>query len=336
MAFQFASTNLVFELGIVIWIFIGWHFTLAELVGGVILIALMWLGLRLFVTRRLEEEGRRHAQASEAGHQHTSAASEGLSLRQRLTSMQAWSDVAHNFRSDWGMLWKEILAGFAIAGFVSLLPMKVFNALFVTDAPAPVRLLENVVLGPVVAVLSFVCSVGNAPLAAVLWAGGISFAGVIAFIYADLIIVPIVIAYTKFYGRELTARLVAIMFASMVLAALTVDGIFSALGLVPTSRPSIDSISSRGISWNYTTFLNIIFLAIAAVLFGLTLQRGAKDPVCGMTVDRRAGKPTSIYEGRTYYFCGAGCKAKFDAEPERYVDATHGQAVALEHAGHGH
>ncbi len=336
MAFQFASTNLVFELGIVIWIFIGWHFTLAELVGGVILIALMWLGLRLFVTRRLEEEGRLHAQASEAGHQHTSAASEGLSLRQRLTSVQAWSDVAHNFRSDWGMLWKEILAGFAIAGFVSLLPMKVFNALFITDAPAPLRLLENVVLGPIVAVLSFVCSVGNAPLAAVLWAGGISFAGVIAFIYADLIIIPIVIAYTKFYGRELTVRLVAIMFASMVLAALAVDGIFSALGLVPTSRPSIDSISSRGISWNYTTFLNIVFLAIAAVLFGLTLRRGAKDPVCGMTVDRRAGKPTSIYEGRTYYFCGEGCKARFDAEPERYVDGTGGQAVALEHAGHGH
>jgi uncharacterized membrane protein YraQ (UPF0718 family)/YHS domain-containing protein len=335
MAFQFASTNLVFELGIVIWIFIGWHFTLAELVGGLILIVLMWLGLRLFVTRRLEEEGRRHAQEAGAGHEHTSAASEGLSLRQRLTSVQAWSDVAHNFRSDWGMLWKEILAGFAIAGFVSLLPMKVFNAVFITDAPAPLRLLENVVLGPVVAVLSFVCSVGNAPLAAVLWAGGISFAGVIAFIYADLIIIPIVIAYTKFYGRELTARLVAIMFVSMVLAALAVDGIFNALGLVPTTRPSIDSISSRGISWNYTTVLNIVFLAIAAALFGLTLRRGAKDPVCGMTVDRGAGKPTSVYEGRAYYFCSEDCKARFEAEPARYVDATDGPAVALEHAGQG-
>ena len=335
MAFQFASTNLVFELGIVIWIFIGWHFPLAELVGGLILIVLMWLGLRLFVTRRLEEEGRRHAQAAESGHEHTSAATEGLSLRRRLTSVQAWSDVAHNFRSDWGMLWKEILAGFAIAGFVSLLPMKVFNALFITDAPAPLRLLENVVLGPVVAVLSFVCSVGNAPLAAVLWAGGISFAGVIAFIYADLIIIPIVIAYTKFYGRELTARLVTIMFVSMVLAALAVDGIFSALGLVPTSRPSIDSISSRGISWNYTTVLNIVFLAIAAALFGLTLRRGAKDPVCGMTVDRRAGKPTSVYQGRAYYFCGEGCKARFETEPAHYVDATHGPALALENAGRG-
>jgi uncharacterized membrane protein YraQ (UPF0718 family)/YHS domain-containing protein len=336
MTFQFASTNLVFELGIVIWVFIGWQFTLAELVGGLILIALMWLGLRLFVTRRLEDEGRRHAEAAEAGHAHPSAGSEGLSLRQRLTSVQAWSDVAHNFRSDWGMLWREIASGFVIAGFISLLPASVFNGLFMTDAPWPVRLLENVVLGPIVAILSFVCSVGNAPLAAVLWGGGISFAGVIAFIYADLLIIPIVIAYTKYYGRELTARLVAIMFAAIVLAALSVDGIFSAAGLVPSTRPSIDSITSRGISWNYTTFLNIIFLAVAAGLFGLTLRRGATDPACGMRVDRQAGKPTSIYEGRTYYFCSEGCKAKFDAEPERYVDAVGRRAVALEHAGHGH
>jgi uncharacterized membrane protein YraQ (UPF0718 family)/YHS domain-containing protein len=336
MAFQFASTNLVFELGIVIWIFIGWQFTLAELVGGVILIALMWLGLRLFVTRQLEEEGRRHAEASEAGHQHAAAASQGLSLRQRVTSVQAWSDVAHNFRSDWGMLWKEIVGGFLISGFVALLPAGVFNSLFLTDAPPPVRLLENVVVGPLVAVLSFVCSVGNAPLAAVLWAGGISFSGVIAFIYADLLIIPIVIAYTKYYGRELTARLVAIMFGAIVLAALAVDGIFSAAGLVPTQRPSIESISSRGVSWNYTTFLNIVFLGIAAALFGLTLRRGAKDPVCGMTVDRRAGGPISTYRGRTYSFCGEGCKARFDAEPERYVDAGGRQAVALDHAGHRH
>ena len=336
MVFQFASTNLVFELGIVIWIFIGWRFTLAELIGGLILIPLVWLGLRLFVTRRLEDEARRHAEAAEAGHIHSSASSEGLAPRRRLTSVQAWSDVAHNFRNDWEMLWREIISGFAIAGFISLLPAGVFNGLFITDAPWPARLLENVVLGPIVAILSFVCSVGNAPLAAVLWGGGISFAGVIAFIYADLLIVPIVIAYTKYYGRELTARLVAIMFAAMVLAALAVDGTFSAAGLVPSKRPSIDSISSRGISWNYTTFLNIIFLAVAVALFGLTLRRGAKDPVCGMTVDRRAGKPTSTYEGRTYYFCSEGCKAKFDADPERYVDAAGRQAVALEHARHGH
>ena len=312
MAFQFASTNLVFELGIVIWVFIGWRFTLAELVGGLILIALMWLGLRLFVSRRLEDEARRHAESAEAGHQHMSAGSEGLPLRQRLTSIQAWSDVAHNFRGDWEMLWKEITAGFVIAGFIALLPAGFFNGLFVTDAPWPLRLLENVFLGPVVAVLSFVCSVGNAPLAAVLWAGGISFSGVIAFIYADLIIIPIVIAYRKYYGGKLTVRLVAVMFATMVIAALAVDGIFSAAGLVPSQRPSVDSVTSRGVSLNYTSVLNAIFLALGAVLLALTLRRGAKDPVCGMTVDRHAGKPTATFGGRTYFFCGEGCKAKFE------------------------
>jgi uncharacterized membrane protein YraQ (UPF0718 family)/YHS domain-containing protein len=319
MAFQFASTNLVFELGIVMWIFLGWRFTVAELVGGLVLIALMWLGLRLTITHRLEEEARRHAEQAHAGHQHASMESVGLPLRERLTSIQAWSDVAHNFRADIGMLWKEIAAGFAIAGFIALLPMDFFNGLFLTDAPAPLRLVENVLVGPIVAALSFVCSVGNVPLAAVLWSGGISFSGVLAFIYADLIIVPIVIAYRKYYGGRVTVRLVAVMFATMVVAALIVDGLFSLLGLVPETRPSIESITERGVAWNYTTALNVLFLVVAAGLFLLTLRRGAKDPVCGMTVDRNAGKPTSVFEGETVYFCGPGCKAKFDAEPERYL-----------------
>jgi uncharacterized membrane protein YraQ (UPF0718 family)/YHS domain-containing protein len=335
MAFQFASTNLVFELGIVMWIFLGWQFTLAELVGGVVLITLMWLALRLFVTRRLEAEGREHAAAAEAGHQHASTSSE-LPLRERLTSLRAWSDVAHNFRADWEMLWKEIGAGFVIAGFIALLPARFFNGLFVTDAPPWARLLENVVVGPLVAVLSFVCSIGNIPLAAVLWSGGISFSGVIAFVFADLLIIPIMLAYSKYYGRELTVRLVAIMFGAIVVAALLVDGLFSAAGLVPTTRPSIDSISSRGIGWNYTTVLNIVFFGVAAVLVSLTVRRGARDPVCGMTVDRHAGKPTAVHAGGTYYFCSAGCKATFEAEPERYADATGRQAPALQHAGHHH
>src|SRR5438067_9703571 len=171
MTFQFASTNLVFELGIVMWVFLGWQFTLAELVGGLVLIALMWLGLRLFVTRRLEEQARRHTAAAEAGHVHASAGPE-RPLRERLVSLRAWSDVADNFRGDWEMLWKEILAGFLIAGFVALLPTAFFNALFVTDASPPVRLIENVLLGPVVAVLSFVCPVGHIPLAARPLVGG--------------------------------------------------------------------------------------------------------------------------------------------------------------------
>jgi uncharacterized membrane protein YraQ (UPF0718 family)/YHS domain-containing protein len=319
MAFQFASTNLVFELGIVAWIFLGWQFTLAEFVGGLILIVLMWALISLLVSRRLEEEGREHAIAADTGHQHVSAGREGLSLRRRLVSVESWSDVAHNFRGDWEMLWKEIVGGFLIAGFVSLLPTSFFNGLFLTHSPPALRLAENVVVGPLVAVLSFVCSVGNIPLAAVLFAGGISFAGVIAFIFADLLIVPIVIVYRRYYGPRLTWRIVAIMFATMAVAALAVDGIFSAAGLVPSKRPSVDSITSRGVAWNYTTALNVVFLAVAAGLVALTLHRGARDPVCGMTVDRHAGTPTSVYGGKTFTFCSETCKERFEADPERYV-----------------
>lgn len=336
MAFQFASTNLVFEIGIVMWIFLGWEFTLAEFVGGTFLITLMWAAVRLFVTRQLEEAARTHALAAATGHEHHMAGNEALTWRQRLTSVDAWSDVAYNFRGDWGMLWKEISGGFVIAGFIALLPMSFFNGLFVTDAPAAPRLLENVLLGPIVAALSFVCSVGNVPLAAVLWAGGISFSGVIAFIYADLIIVPIVLAYGKYYGWQMTRRMVAIMFATMVAAALAVDGIFAAAGLIPEHRPSIDSITSRGIEWNYTTGLNIVFFMAAAVLLALTIRRGARDPVCGMTVDRDKTPHRSVVDGRTFSFCGAGCKAKFEADPDAYLDPARRRAATPAHGGHHH
>ena len=258
------------------------------------------------------------------------AASEGLSWRQRLTSVEAWSDVAHNFRGDWEMLWKEILGGFLIAGFIALLPMSFFNGLFITDAPAWVRIPENVIVGPLVAVFSFVCSVGNVPLAAVLWAGGISFAGVIAFIYADLIIVPILLIYRKYYGTKVTALISGIMFGAIVLASLAVNAIFGVANLVPKTRPAIESITGRGIAWNYTTFLNIVFLGVAAALIGLTLRRGARDPVCGMTVDRAKTPFRSEWKGQTYYFCSAGCKDRFDAEPEPFLDPSRPQ----EHAHH--
>jgi uncharacterized protein len=328
MVFQFASTNLVFELGIVMWIFLGWRFTLAEFLGGLVLIALMWLGVRLLVSRRLEEQARVHALAAQTGHEHVSAES-----GPKVFSLGAWSDVAHNFRGDWEMLWKEIIGGFLIAGYVALLPMGFFNGLFITGTGGPLQVLENVVVGPIVAALSFVCSVGNIPLAAVLWAGGISFSGVIAFVYADLIVIPIVLIYRKYYGGRVTVLLVTIMFASMVAAALIVDGIFSALGLVPTHRPSIESISERQITWNYTTALNIVFTVVAAALVALTFRRGAKDPVCGMTVDRRKTAYRSEHAGQVVYFCSEHCKARLDADPDRYLGPR--QAAPLAHAG-GH
>jgi uncharacterized membrane protein YraQ (UPF0718 family)/YHS domain-containing protein len=325
MVFQFASTNLVFEIGIVLWIFLGWQFTLAEFAGGLLLIVLMWIAVTLVVSRREEEQAREHAQAADTGHQHHSSAGS------RRLSLEGWSDVAHNFRGDWQMLWKEISLGFLIAGFIALLPMDFFNALFLTGHGGWVQLLENVIVGPLVAVLSFVCSVGNVPLAAVLWAGGISFAGVIAFIYADLIIIPLVLIYRRYYGWRLAAKLVAIMFGAMVVAALAVDGIFSWAGLIPTTRPSIESVTERAIGWNYTTFLNIVFTLVFLALIALTLRRGARDPVCGMTVDR--GKALSLeHGGRRYFFCGPGCRAKFEAEPERYAATGASQAEAAREA----
>jgi uncharacterized protein len=319
ITFQFASTNLVFELGLVIWVFLGWQFTLAEFVGGLVLILLTWAALARFGSRRQEAAARDHAVAVESGHVHHTAQSTAPSLARKLTSLQAWSDVAHNFRADWTMLWKEIAAGFLIAGYVATLPATFFNKLFLTGAWAPLQILENAIVGPIVAALAFVCSIGNIPLAAVLWSSGISFSGVLAFIYADLIIVPIVLAYRKYYGGRFALRLVAIMFATMVLAALAVGGLFSLLGLVPTTRPSIASISERPIEWNYTAVLNLIFLAVFAALIGLTMRRGERDPVCGMTVDRNAGLPTSRYQGRTHHFCSTHCQSTFEANPEEFT-----------------
>jgi uncharacterized protein len=276
LAFQFASTNLVWELGLILWILIGWQFAVAEYLGGILMIALMAVALRVFVSPRLEERARRHAQEAQAGHEHDAAASERLTLRQRVTSIDAWSDVADNFRGDWRMLWKEISIGFLLAGFIGLLGDDFFNALFITDAPPVVTAIENVIVGPLIAILSFVCSVGNVPLAAVLWSGGINFAGVLAFIFADLIVLPIVLAYRKYYGTAFALRITALMFVTMVVAALIVDALFGAAGLIPTGpRPTRSDIFG-GVELDYKLFLNLVGLAIFSALFYLTMRRGAR------------------------------------------------------------
>src|SRR2546426_455285 len=285
------------------------------------MIALMWGLLRLFVSQRDEESAREHAQRAATGHQHHAAGEEGMSIRQRLSSASAWSDVAHNFRGDWQMLWKEITAGFLLAGFIGLLGNDFFNNLFVTDAPTALRTIENVVIGPVIAVLSFVCSVGNVPLAAVLWSGGISFAGVMAFIFADLIVLPIVFAYRKYYGTGFALRITALMVVTMVLAALTVDLLFSAANLIPSGpRPSRGDIFGS-VELNYKLALNLIAAAAFVSLFALTMRRGIADLVCGMKVDR-AKALTSEHAGSTYYFCSEHCQQELEAHPERYLDET--------------
>ena len=276
LAFQFASTNLVWELGLVLWVLIGWQFTLAEYVGGIVMIVVMTLLLRFFVSPRLEEQARRHAQDADSGHQHHSAG-ERLGWRQRLTSASAWSDVADNFRGDWQMLWKEIGIGFLLAGFIGLLGNDFFNALFIKDAPPALVAIENVIVGPIIAVLSFVCSVGNVPLAAVLWSGGISFAGVMAFIFADLIVLPILLAYRKYYGWTFALRITALMFVTMVIAALIVDGLFSAANLIPTGpRPSRADIFGS-VQLDYKLVLNLLALIVFAALMWITVRRGTTE-----------------------------------------------------------
>jgi uncharacterized membrane protein YraQ (UPF0718 family)/YHS domain-containing protein len=310
LAFQFASTNLVWELGLVLWVLIGWQFTLAEYLGGIVMIVLMTLMLRLFASRKLELQAREHARAAHAGHQHHSA-SRQMSWRARLTSSAAWSDVAHNFRGDWQMVYKEVAIGFLLAGFIAQLGNGFFQGLFITNAPAPLPTIENVLVGPIIAVLSFVCSVGNVPLAAVLWSGGISFGGVVAFLFADLIVLPIVAIYRKYYGTAFAARVVALMFVTIVLAALIVDGAFGALGLIPSGpRPSRADIFGT-ISPDYKLFLNVLGLAAFAAMFWLTQRRGATDPSCGMKVDRDSALSTEV-GGRSFYFCSEHCQREFE------------------------
>jgi uncharacterized membrane protein YraQ (UPF0718 family)/YHS domain-containing protein len=322
LAFQFASTNLVWELGLVLWVLIGWQFTLAEYIGGIVMIALMAVLLRVFVSPELEERARRHAEAADTGHQHH-AAGEAMTWRRRLTSISAWSDVAHNFRGDWQMLWKEILTGFVLAGFVAQLGNGFFNGLFLHHSSGLIQAVWGSLVGPVIAVLSFVCSVGNVPLAAVLWSGGISFAGVMAFIFADLIVLPIIAIYRKYYGTAFALRITVLMFVTMVAASLLIDGAFSVAGLIPHgARPTRADIFSS-IHVDYKLALNLLGVLMFVALFWLTRRRGVTDPVCGMTVDRQRAV-TKDFAGERFYFCSSHCLHAFETQPERYTVAPAG------------
>ncbi len=318
LAFQLASTNLVWELGLVLWVLIGWQFTLAEYVGGLVMIVLMAVLLRVFVSPRLEQQAREHAQQADTGHRHHMAGEE-MSWRERLTSASGWSYVAHNFRGDWQMLYKEITAGFLLAGFIAQLGNGFFNGLFLKGAPALVQVAWGALIGPVIAMLSFVCSVGNVPLAAVLWSGGIGFAGVMAFIFADLIVLPIIAIYRKYYGTSYALRIVALMFVTMVLAALIVNGVFSVAGLIPTGpRPSRGDIFGT-IAVNYKLLLNVLGLVIFAALFWPTVHRGVTDPVCGMKVDK-ANAIRKDFGAESFYFCSEHCRHTFEVSPAERLE----------------
>ena len=268
MAFMFASTNLVIELGFILWRLMGWPFVVAEWIGGLVLIAIFALFAKLFIPSGLVERGRAHVETESASHEHDHGdmVAPGATLLQKLRSPEGWRYIAHYFMMDWSMLQTDLILGFLIAGFLAVaVPPAWWQHLFVVDGPAPLRIVENALVAPIIAFLSFVCSIGNVPLAAVLWTGGSTFGGVIAFLYADLIVLPLVDIYRKYYGWALALRMVAVFYASMVVAGIVMEGVFSSLHLIPRP-PASFLMSVEHVGIDLTAVLNIIFLVFVAVL----------------------------------------------------------------------
>jgi uncharacterized protein len=269
MVFEIASTNLVIELGIILALLISWQFTLAEFIGGPIMIVLLAVAFRLFVRQRLIEAARLQADRGLAGSMEGHAAMDMSvqadgSLWRRLFSRDGYTAVSEIFVMEWAAVIRDVIVGLLIAGAVGAwVPNSFWRHLFLTGSPLGARL-WGPVIGPVISLLSFVCSIGNVPLAAVLWNGGISFGGVVAFIFADLIIIPILIIYRKYYGTRMMLVLLGIFYATMVAAGYIVEFLFGSLGLIPATRTA--RVIQAGVTWNYTTFLNIIFLLVAAAL----------------------------------------------------------------------
>jgi uncharacterized protein len=269
MAFEIGSTNLVIEMGVILALLLGWQFTAAEFVGGPIMIVLVTVLFRLFVRKQLIDKAREQADKGLAGSMEghaamdMSVAAEG-SFWARLGSAQGFTAVAHVFVMEWAAILRDLVIGLLIAGAVGAwVPESWWRALFFTDHPV-VSALWGPIVGPVVAILSFVCSIGNVPLAAVLWNGGISFGGVVAFIVADLLVLPILSIYRRYYGTRMALALLGTFYAAMVGAGYLVELLFGITGLIPAQRSA--RVMAEGISWNYTTWLNIVFLILAAVL----------------------------------------------------------------------
>jgi uncharacterized membrane protein YraQ (UPF0718 family)/YHS domain-containing protein len=347
--FEFASTNLVFELGLVLLILLGWQFVAAEFAGGLLMAVLLWILFKLTLHKRLVDEAARQADRGVFGSTHEAHGEMDHSITDgpflsRLFSPRAFTAISHSFFLDLNALYVDLGLGFLIAGALAAwVPNSWWQAFFLTDHPT-LNEFWSPLIGPVISMLSFVCSVGNVPLAVVLWNGGISFGGVISFIFADLIILPILNIYRKYYGGRMSLYLLVVSYAAMALAGLLVGGAFQLLGLAPTNHHV--AVFETQPAWNYTTFLDLAFLALIAVLawrFVTTggiemlrtharrphttpvmargeMEQAAIDPVCGMSVDTDHAEYRSFQKGETYYFCSAGCKATFDKDPGKYVD----------------
>src|SRR5271170_4162532 len=270
MAFEIGSTNLVMELGIILALLMGWQFTAAEFVGGPLMIVALAVLFRLFVRTRLVDAARRQADRGLAGSMEGHAAMDMSVQRegsfwQRLLSREGFTSVAHVFVMEWAAILRDLVVGLLIAGAIAAwVPESFWQHFFFADHPV-LSAFWGPIVGPIVAIVSFVCSIGNVPLAAVLWNGGISFGGVVAFIFADLLILPILNIYRKYYGTKMMLTLLGTFYAAMVVAGYLVELVFGAASLIPSRRNA--TVMHAGISLNYTTWLNIAFLALATVLF---------------------------------------------------------------------
>ncbi len=325
LVFMVASTNLVIELGIVLIVLMGWQFAASEFVGGVIMIVLLASVGGLWLRGRLVVEARQRL-AGTASQDHDHAPSEG-SLRPpkswatKLRSKGGWADAAAYTVADFKMLRRELVIGFTVAGFLAVVvPTQIWNTVLV-HGHGDWTTLENVAAGPLIALVSFVCSIGNVPLAAALWKGGISFGGVVSFIFADLISFPLLLIYRRYYGTRLTARMLVVFWGVMSVAGLVTEVIFRAAGLVPGIRPT--QVASAHFSWDYTTYLNIAFLVLFALLYWVYRNSArlggdegyALDPVCGMQVEMVNAPASTVQAGKQFFFCSDRCRVRFEVDP---------------------
>jgi uncharacterized protein len=269
MAFEIASTNLVIELGVILALLMGWQFTLAEFTGGPVMIVILAVLFRIFLRQELLRQARSQAGRGLAGSMEGHAAMD-MSIRRdgsfarRLFSGEGFTSVSHVFVMEWAAIIRDLVIGLLVAGAIAAwVPDSFWQGFFFAGHPLAAKL-WGPLIGPVVAVVSFVCSIGNVPLAVVLWKGGISFGGVIAFIFADLIIAPILNIYRKYYGARMALFLLGTFYAAMAGAGYVIELVFGGLGLIPDR--ALAKIPDQGVSWDYTTWLNIVFLILAAIL----------------------------------------------------------------------
>ena len=310
IVFMFASTNLVIELGLVLWIMMGWQFAVAEFFGGAIMIILLKLLIPRLIPATLIESSRKGLEKPESVN---------------VTRKANWHDAAGYTIGDFKMLRYELVIGFLVAGLAAkLVPESFWSAIFLSGNGI-ITTIQNVIIGPVIAFISFVCSVGNIPLAATLWHGGISFGGTIAFIYADLIAFPLVMIYRKYYGTKLAIRLTLVFWLVMSLSGLITELVFQSLNLIPAMDHSMSH--SMKIGFNYTTVLNVIALGLITWIFWMYRTRDksspdqifAQDLICGMQVRISDAPASYVHEGKNYYFCMPGCRDSFAANPQKYV-----------------